>query len=311
MTDAGPGAEGPDSALEAEIDALIDRALKEDIGEGDWTTLWTVDQDTQAEALVVAKEALVVAGGHVACQVFLAVAPDLAVQSLVDDGSVAESGATVLRVQGEARGILTAERTALNFLGRLSGIATLTRRFVEVVEGKNARIMDTRKTTPGWRALEKRAVRTGGGVNHRIGLDDMILIKDNHIAAAGGPRDAVMRVAQRNDCGLAVGVEVSRKDQIEELRGLGVDRILLDNMTQAELREMVARVSAWPEPRPELEASGDMTLETVRSVAETGVDWISVGALTHSAASVDFSLRLEHLSVRPQTHGETSSSPSR
>ena len=294
MRKAPPGCEDGDgqAGLDAEVRNLVDLALNEDVGEGDWTTLWTVGRNTRAEALVMAKEALIVAGGLVVRRVFLAVDPDIEVDFLVSDGVEIEVGTSILRVKGGARGILTAERTALNFLGRLSGIATLTRKFVEAVEGHKARILDTRKTTPGWRALEKWAVDIGGGVNHRMGLDDMILVKDNHILAAGGLREAVLRVRERNEAGLPVEVEVVRAEQVEELREFGVDRILLDNMDEREIRQVVARVSAWPAPRPELEASGNMTLERVRGVAETGVDWISVGALTHSVRSVDLSLRL-------------------
>ena len=294
MTSGPAGCEdgGGHAGLDAELHALIVLALNEDVWEGDWTTLWTVERDFQAEALVIAKEELIVAGGCAVRSVFLAVDPDLEVDLLVSDGVEIEVGASILRVKGGARGILTAERTALNFLGRLSGIATLTRRFVEAVKGRRARILDTRKTTPGWRALEKWAVRVGGGANHRMGLDDMILVKDNHMLAAGGLHEAVLRVRERNEAGLPVEVEVARAEQVEELCEFGIDRILLDNMDEREIREVVARVSAWPAPRPELEASGNMTLERVRSVAETGVDWISVGALTHSARSADLSLRL-------------------
>jgi nicotinate-nucleotide pyrophosphorylase (carboxylating) len=278
--------------LDAEVSNLVDLALNEDVGEGDWTTLWTVGCDTRAEALVVAKEALIVAGGLVVRRVFLAVDPDIEVDLLVSDGEGIEVGTSILRVKGGARGILTAERTALNFLGRLSGIATLTRKFVEAVEGHKARILDTRKTTPGWRALEKWAVGIGGGVNHRMGLDDMILVKDNHILAAGGVREAVLLIREQNETGLPIEVEIVRAEQVEELCEFGIDRILLDNMDEGEIRQVVTRVSAWPVPRPEIEASGNMTLERVRGVAETGVDWISVGALTHSVQSVDLSLQL-------------------
>jgi len=247
----------------------------------------------RAEALIIAKEPLVVAGIQVARRVFQTVDPGLEVEALAADGAKVELGTPILKVRGLARGILTAERTALNFLGRLSGVATLTRSFVQAVgTGSGARITDTRKTTPGWRVLEKWAVRIGGGVNHRLGLDDMVLIKDNHIVAAGGVRNAVLRVTERNDLGLSVKVEVSRVDEVEELRGLPIDRILLDNMNNAAMREASARISDWPEPRPELEASGNMSLDRVRSVSETGVSWISVGAITHSAPTVDLSLGL-------------------
>ena len=293
--EGGGGTAPPDSArtaLRAESDRLIGAALGEDIGEGDFTTLWTVRASAQAEAVIVAKGRLVVAGIWIAGRVFSRVLADTRIELLVEDGAAVDPGARLLRVRGPARGILTAERTALNFLGRLSGIATLTRRFVEAAAGTRARITDTRKTTPGWRHLEKWAVRTGGGVNHRAGLDDMILIKDNHIAAAGGAREAVLRVAARNRRGLEVEVEVSSAAGVEELRGLPVRRILLDNMDVDGLREAVSRVARWPEPRPELEASGNISLERVRTVAGTGVDWISVGALTHSAPAADLSLRI-------------------
>lgn len=283
---------GGRSALREASDRLIGAALREDIGEGDFTTLWTVRSSARAEAVIVAKGRLVVAGVWIARRVFSRVQADARIELLVEDGVAVDPGTGLLRVRGPARGLLTAERTALNFLGRLSGIATLTRRFVEAVAGSRAKITDTRKTTPGWRLLEKWAVRTGGGVNHRGGLDDMILIKDNHIAAAGGAREAVVRVAASNRRALEVEVEVSTPAAVEELRGLPVQRILLDNMEEDGLREAVSRVARWPEPRPELEASGNISLERVRGVAGTGVDWISVGALTHSAPVADLSLRI-------------------
>lgn len=284
--------DGGRAALRGESDRLIGAALREDIGEGDFTTLWTVRASARAEAVIVAKGRFVVAGVWIAGRVFSRVLADARIEPLVEDGVAVDPGTGLLRVRGPARGILTAERTALNFLGRLSGIATLTRRFVEAVGGTRALVTDTRKTTPGWRALEKWAVRTGGGVNHRAGLDDMVLIKDNHIAAAGGAREAVLRVAARNRRALEVEVEVSTPAGVEELRGLPVGRILLDNMEEDGLREAVSRVARWPEPRPELEASGNISLERARSVAGTGVDWISVGALTHSAPVADLSLRI-------------------
>jgi len=283
---------GRDGDVEREARHLVELALAEDVGEGDWTTLWTVDDGMEAEAEIVAKETLVVAGVEVARMTFHAVDPALQIDLPVAEGARVEPGASVFRVRGSARAILTAERTALNFMGRLSGIATLTRRFVDRVRGTGTGIVDTRKTTPGWRHLEKWAVRTGGGTNHRLGLWDMVLIKDNHIAAAGGVAEATRRVRERNAAGLQVEVEVLRPDQLEELRDLGVDRILLDNMDDGTLREAVRRVRAWPEPRPALEASGNMSLERVRGVAESGVDWISVGALTHSVRTADLSLRI-------------------
>jgi len=275
------------------LDVLIDLALDEDVGAGDWTSLWTVPHEREGSASVVAKEALVVAGTDVAGRVFHRVAPGLTVSVEADEGAEVVEGTPVLRVLGSLRSILTAERTALNFLGRLSGIATMTRRFVKAVSGTGAQILDTRKTTPGWRHLEKAAVLCGGGRNHRVGLHDMILIKDNHIVAAGGIRRAVDDVRRANREGLPVEVEVSSLQELEEAIGLGVQRILLDNMRLETMREAVTRVRTLGANRPLLEASGNMTLGRVRAVAETGVDFISVGALTHSAPSADYSLRVD------------------
>jgi nicotinate-nucleotide pyrophosphorylase (carboxylating) len=276
---------------DAEADGLVTAALEEDVGEGDFTTLWTVAEGTRARGTVVSREPAVVAGSQIAERVFHRVDPRLRLETVVRDGGSVEAGATILTVEGSARSILTGERTALNFLARLSGIATLTRAFVRAVEGTNARILDTRKTTPGWRALEKWAVRLGGGDNHRMGLYDMVLVKDNHIAAAGGAGAAVRAVARENRRALPVEAEVTGMDELAELRGLPIDRVLIDNMTVEGIAAVVREVSGW-DPRPELEASGNMTLERVRSVAETGVDWISVGALTHSARWIDLSLEL-------------------
>ncbi len=275
------------------LERLVRDALEEDVGEGDWTTLWTVSPELRAVAVVVAREPLVVAGAEAARRVFREVDPELEVEVERSDGSRVEPDERVLTVHGSARSLLTAERTALNFLGRLSGIATLTRRFVDAVEGTGARIVDTRKTTPGWRELEKAAVRSGGGENHRMGLHDMVLVKDNHIAAAGGVAEALRRVRQANERGLPVEVEVTDLTELEVALDQGVDRILLDNMSPDELARAVERVCAAPPPRPELEASGNVTLRTARAVAESGVDLVSVGALTHSAPVADLSLRLE------------------
>jgi nicotinate-nucleotide pyrophosphorylase (carboxylating) len=281
------------AGLDASVVGLIDAALGEDGAERDWTTRWTVEASAQARARIEAREPLVLAGTGLAVRVFQAVDPGVRVQVLHGDGARVGEGTEVIRMEGPTRGILTAERTALNFLGRLSGIATLTRRFVERIEGSGARIVDTRKTTPGWRSLEKAAVRAGGGTNHRMGLSDMVLIKENHIAAAGGIGPAVDRVREANREGIPVEVEVETPEELEELRHRGVNRILLDNMELDELRESVRIVRGWPVPHPELEASGRMTLDRVREVALTGVDLISVGALTHSAPTVDLSLLVE------------------
>jgi nicotinate-nucleotide pyrophosphorylase (carboxylating) len=280
------------NAVEDEASHLVEIALAEDLGAGDLTTQWTVPGDLHGSAEIVAKESLVLAGAFVAQRAFLGVDPELEVMVLQEEGTSVPEGACVMQLRGKVGAILTGERTALNFLARLSGIATLTREFVAAVAGTGAKITDTRKTTPGWRHLEKWAVRLGGGENHRLGLYDMILVKDNHIAAAGGVREATRRVLENNDGRLSVEVEVLHPEEVEELRDLRVNRILLDNMNDADLRKAVARVSRWPAPRPELEASGNMTLERVAAVAQTGVDWISVGALTHSARAADFSLRM-------------------
>ena len=283
----------PDRGAGADVDELIRRALAEDGAESDWTTLWTVSEEARSRARVVAREPLVLAGVEVARQVFRTLDPRVEVDVIHGDGARVGEGTEVLRFSGPARAILTGERTALNFLGRLSGIATLTRRFVEAVAGTGARITDTRKTTPGWRALEKEAVRAGGGTNHRMGLHDMILVKENHVASAGGVRQAIERVRRENRAGLPVEVEVETLAQLGELRESGVDRVLLDNMSLEGLEEAVRTVRAWPDPRPELEASGRMTLERVPAVAATGVAWISVGALTHSAPTADLSLLVD------------------
>jgi nicotinate-nucleotide pyrophosphorylase (carboxylating) len=276
----------PDSAL-----ALIDAALAEDVGPGDFSTLWTVPAERQAEARIVAKASGVIAGADVAVEVFRRVDPSLQVTVDTEDGSAVEPGDLAMTIRGSARSILTGERTALNFMQRLSGVATVTRRYVRAVEGTGARVIDTRKTTPGMRALEKAAVVAGGGANHRFGLHDMVMIKDNHVAAAGGITAAVRAVRGRNDRGLRVEVETTTLDEVREALAAGVDRIMFDNMSVPRMREAVELVRAHA-PRPETEASGGITLETIRAYAETGVDFVSVGALTHSAPSLDLSLQL-------------------
>jgi nicotinate-nucleotide pyrophosphorylase (carboxylating) len=262
-------------------------ALAEDVGEGDVTTDATVGEDAVGTAEIVVREPGVVCGLAVAETVFRALDPELRFEALVEEGAAVAASTSVARVVGPERAILTGERTALNFLARLSGIATLTRRYVEAVTGTGAAILDTRKTTPGLRALEKHAVATGGGRNHRFGLDDGVLVKDNHLRAAGSVAAAVERV--RAATPLPVEVECDTLEQVGEALAAGVEAILLDNMTLEELRDAVSLVRgrAW------LEASGGVTLENVRAVAETGVDEISVGALTHSARSLDVSLELE------------------
>lgn len=274
------------------LSTLVRLALAEDVGRGDWTSLWTIPPDHLGRAVIVAKSELVVAGLAAAIRVFKTVDPGLRVEARAADGSRARTEDVLLEVEGRLQAILQAERTALNFLARLSGVASLTRQFVDAVEGTVARIVDTRKTTPGWRHLEKDAVRAGGGYNHRLGLYDMVLIKDNHIAAAGGIEAAIRAVRSENDLDLPVEVEVGDLDQLEAALRLGVERIMLDNMAPPLLTEAVRRTHALGENRPELEASGNVTLATVREVAATGVDLISVGALTHSAPAADLSLRI-------------------
>jgi len=277
--------------LTPEVLSLIEAALAEDVGSGDFTSQWTVPAELRAVARVVAKASGVVAGAEVAVEVFRRVDPSLAVRVLAGDGKPVGPGNEVMRVEGSARSILTAERTALNFLQRLSGVATITRRYVREVTGIGARVVDTRKTTPGMRLLEKAAVVSGGGANHRAGLYDMVMIKDNHIAAAGGITAAANAVRAHNDRALRVEVEAASLDEVREALAAGVDRIMFDNMTPALMAQAVALVRA-ADPRPETEASGGITLETIRDFAETGVDFISVGALTHSAPALDLSLRL-------------------
>jgi nicotinate-nucleotide pyrophosphorylase (carboxylating) len=266
------------------------RALGEDRGPADITTLACVPPGIQGAARIFAKEACVLAGIPVAVQVFREQDPALVLTPRAEEGAFLKSGDTVLEIRGPAASILTGERCALNFIQQLSGVATQTRRFVDAVAGTKAKILDTRKTVPGLRALQKYAVRCGGGENHRIGLYDQFLIKDNHLALMGkGNRLAeAVRAARSLDPQALLEVEVDRLDQIGEILALGVDRILLDNMSLEETRASVALIAG----RIPVEASGNMTLERVRAVAETGVDFISVGALTHSVRAIDFSLEM-------------------
>jgi nicotinate-nucleotide pyrophosphorylase (carboxylating) len=286
----GAGAPTPFGAPLGAAD-LIDAALAEDLGPGDVTSVWTVPQGAGGSAEIVAKAGGVVSGLDLAEAVFLRVDPSLEVRVERGEGEAVAPGDRVLAVVGPLASILGAERTALNFLGRLSGIATAARRFVTELEGTGCRLLDTRKTTPGWRALEKRAAAAGGAVNHRAGLYDMVLIKENHIRAAGGIGAALASALPRaRRAGLEVEVEVTSAAELEEALGGGPDRILLDNMSVDELRACVARVRSGPPPHPALEASGGVSLATARVVAETGVDFVSVGAITHSAPALDLSL---------------------
>jgi nicotinate-nucleotide pyrophosphorylase (carboxylating) len=275
---------------EEEVRELVARALAEDVGAGDLTSEATVPADMRARASIVQKEPGVIYGVAVAVAAFGALDPQLVVERRGEEGVWHESGSAVLAVRGNARALLAAERTALNFLGRLSGIATLSARAVEAVAGTGARVLDTRKTTPGLRRLEKRAVAAGGASNHRQGLFDAVLIKENHIAVAGGITAAV-RAARAHRPALALEVEVRDEAEIDEALAAGAERLLLDNMSLEQLRAAVSRVAG----RAALEASGGVTLETLRAVAATGVDFVSMGSLTHSAPALDVSLSLEPL----------------
>lgn len=280
------------SIAPAETLPLIRQALAEDLGErGDITTraLYNPGRIIHAEMLV--KQDGVICGLELVEQVFHEVHPDVTVERLAEDAQQVAAGAIICRIAGRADALITAERTALNFIGRLSGMATLTRLFVDRVAGTSAKILDTRKTTPGWRRLEKYAVACGGGVNHRMGLYDLFLIKDNHIAAAGGIAPAVAgcrEYMRRNRFTAPIEVETKTLEELEQALALDVDRIMLDNMSLELMRRCVQRV----DHRIPLEASGGVSLETVRAIAQTGVDLISIGALTHSARVLDISLEV-------------------
>ena len=274
---------------EDELTELARRALREDVGEGDVTTVATVAVDARAQALITQKAPGAIFGLDVAERCFALLDPDVRFERLVEEGNWREEGGPVLSIEGSACGLLTGERTALNFLGRLSGIATLAARFVREIEGTGAIVLDTRKTTPGLRMLEKAAVAAGGATNHRVGLYDEILIKENHIAAAGGIARAVARVREAApELAGTLEVEVRDPDEIEQALAAGAPRLLLDNMNIAQLRAAVEQVAG----RAQLEASGNVTLESIREIALTGVDCISIGALTHSSPALDLSLLL-------------------
>jgi nicotinate-nucleotide pyrophosphorylase (carboxylating) len=276
-----------------EIRSAVQAALAEDLGDGDATTLATVPESAVASAVMRARQALTLAGVEFAVQAFQALSDGVTVRSRLEDGTHARAGEVLLTLSGPTRALLSGERVALNFLQRLSGVATLTTRFVEAVSGTPAKILDTRKTTPGWRRFEKYAVACGGGLNHRRGLFDQILIKDNHLAAlqgaTAGPIASAVRLARTAYPQLKLEVEADTLDQVAEAVAAGADCILLDNMSCEQLGEAVQRVAG----RCRLEASGGVTLETVRDIARTGVDFISVGALTHSAPAVDIGLDFE------------------
>ena len=267
---------------------LIRLALEEDIGPGDITTDALIDKDRVARGMIFAKESLVLAGLQVVQEVFITLDPAMSFDTTFQDGDQVESGDEILTVRGKLRALLTGERTALNFLQRLSGIATLTRQYVSQVAGSSVQLTDTRKTLPGWRRLEKYAVKIGGAHNHRFGLYDGILIKDNHIVACGRISEAIARVRSNQPHLLRIEVEVSDLNQVKEALENGVDVIMLDNMGTDEIREAVRLVGG----KALVEISGGITLETLAEVANTGVDIISIGALTHSAKAVDISMRV-------------------
>ncbi len=272
------------------LTALVGRALDEDIGPGDITTEATVVEDADARALITQKAPGAIYGLDAAATAFALLDPDVRTERLVQEGVWREQGGPVMSVEGRARALLSAERTALNFLAHLSGVATMAARAARAVEGTGAKVLDTRKTTPGLRALEKAAVAAGGACNHRAGLHDAILIKENHIIAAGGIAQAVER-ARAAAPALAGALEVEVRDpaEIEQALAVGAPRLLLDNMDDGQLRAAVSQVAG----RARLEASGGVTLETLRARAQTGVEWVSMGALTHSAPALDLSLMLE------------------
>lgn len=269
-----------------DLDAFVERVLSEDLGSGgDVTSAATIKEDARFTAEMNARQSIVVAGIEIAARFFRQLDAAVKVEFLADDGERIEHGTTLMRLAGDARAMLAAERSALNTLQHLSGIATMTRQYVDAIADTGAVLLDTRKTIPGLRVLEKFAARMGGAQNHRMRLDDGVLIKDNHVAVCGGVAEAVRRAKAANT-GLPIQVEVDRIDQIEPALAAGADRLLLDNMDPALLRQAVSIVRG----RVPLEASGGVTLETIRSIAETGVDFISLGRITQSAPAVDIGL---------------------
>ncbi|HEX6072485.1 MAG TPA: carboxylating nicotinate-nucleotide diphosphorylase [Sphingomicrobium sp.] len=272
--------------IDFDLNDFVRRTLAEDLGAGgDVTSAATIPADARFSAEMNCRQPIVVAGLKIAATFFEALDAGVRIDPLTDDGDAAEDGTVLMRLEGNARAMLAAERSALNTLQHLSGIATLTRRYVDAIAGTGAALLDTRKTIPGLRVLEKYAARMGGAQNHRMRLDDGALIKDNHVAVCGGVAEAVRR-ARRANTGLEVQVEVDRIDQIEPALAAGADRLLLDNMPPSVLRDAVALVGG----RAPLEASGGVTLETIRAIAETGVDYVSVGRITQSAPAVDIGL---------------------
>lgn len=271
------------------FDDLIQQSLAEDLGDGDVTTKCIIPQTSQSRGRILAKTPGIIAGLGLFQRVFFTLDKSVLVTPLVCDGDWVERGVVIATITGPTCVLLSGERTALNFLQRMSGIATLTRQYVAAVVGTQAIILDTRKTAPGLRLADKWAVQLGGGQNHRIGLYDMVLIKENHIAAAGSITAAVNCVRQNDPCGRAIEVEVTNLDELREALSLNVDRIMLDNMNPAQMKEAVTLTVG----RIPLEASGNVNLDTVRTIAATGVDYISIGALTHSVKAMDISFLLD------------------
>ena len=271
---------------------LVRSALAEDVGSGDVTTMSLIAQDSFASGVIVAKEPLVVAGVDLAIASFRELEESIDFSVEVLDGQDGDFFQPLIRIYGPARALLTAERTALNFVQRLSGIATLTAKFVQQVSGTNTKILDTRKTVPGWRILEKYAVACGGGINHRFGLYDQVMIKDNHLVAVGGNIKKAVKCARENYPKLKIEVEADTVEQAKTAAEAGADIILLDNMSREELSQSIELISG----RSKTEASGGITMDTVREIAETGVDYISIGALTHSAPAVDIGFDFDQLS---------------
>ncbi|NLX64262.1 MAG: carboxylating nicotinate-nucleotide diphosphorylase [Clostridiaceae bacterium] len=271
------------------VDDIILRALKEDMPMGDITTESTVPEDETSSARLIAKEDMVVAGLEVFCRVFILLDQNIYIERYVNDGDKVKTGTVILKISGNSRAILKAERTALNLLQRMSGIATATRKFVDILEGTKAKIVDTRKTAPGLRYLDKMAVRMGGGANHRFSLSDGVLIKDNHIKASGGITAAVKRARERVPHTVKIEVETETMEQVKEALAAGADIIMLDNMKPEDMKEAVAYING----RALTEASGNITADNLAIVAKTGVDLISSGSLTHSVKAADISLKFE------------------
>jgi len=288
-----------DIHYDSKISRLIEEAILEDLGMGDLTTDAIVAANAQGYGEIKVKETGIIAGLDIAAQVFQFVDPAVELKIVREDGTAVNAGTLVASVEGPLAGILKAERTALNILQRMSGIATLTRKFVSAVEGTRARITDTRKTPPGLRILDKLAVKLGGGVNHRFGLDEMVLIKDNHIVAAGGIGQAIelsLRHLREGKRDSKIELETRNVDEVREaLKFGGVHRIMLDNFSVSEMKQAVEAIKG----RVEIEASGNVSLENVRAIAETGVDFISVGALTHSPKALDISLKILPAAAHP------------